>query len=155
MYRGPDRTGLTVRDLRRELQSEWPTLACPSGSGLSFWEHEWEKHGTCSESVLGQHAYFRTALDLKNQLNLLRILKDAGIEPDDGFYSSSRISNAISEATGHIPGIECNVDKEGNRQLYQIYMCVDTSGTSIRTPVIASPIPSSSIIFSSVNSYMK
>ncbi|KAL5981182.1 hypothetical protein ACLOJK_029103 [Asimina triloba] len=108
-----------------------------SGSGLSFWEHEWEKHGTCSESVLGQRAYFRTALNLKNQVNLLQILKDAGIEPDDRFYSLSRISNAISEATGHVPGIECNVDAEGNRQLFQIYMCVDTSGTRfIECPIL-------------------
>jgi len=36
------------------------------------------KHGTCSESKLTQHDYFQTALKLKEQLNLLQMLKDAG-----------------------------------------------------------------------------
>lgn len=67
-----------IRDLIGRLQADWPTLACPSGDGLQFWEHEWEKHGTCSESVLDQHQYFQTAIDLKNKLNILGVLKDAG-----------------------------------------------------------------------------
>lgn len=60
------------------MQRNWPTLACPSGSGVQFWEHEWEKHGTCSESVLDQHAYFQTTLNLKRKVNLLQVLKNAG-----------------------------------------------------------------------------
>ncbi|KAK1265904.1 hypothetical protein QJS04_geneDACA000602 [Acorus gramineus] len=120
-----------VADLRTKMQSEWPTLACPSGTGLKFWGHEWDKHGTCSESVLDQHGYFATALDLKDQLNLLKALKTAGIEPDDGLYSLSSVKEAIRAGTGYAPGIECNVDESGNSQLYQIYMCVDSSATSL------------------------
>lgn len=58
------------------MQTEWPTLACPSGDGLKFWSHEWEKHGTCS--TLDQHTYFQITLDLKNQVNLLQALVSAG-----------------------------------------------------------------------------
>ncbi|KAK1313486.1 Ribonuclease 1 [Acorus calamus] len=94
-------------------------------------EHEWDKHATCSESVLDQHGYFATALDLKDQLNLLKVLKTAGIEPDDGLYSLSSVKEAIRAGTGYAPGIECNVDESGNSQLYQIYMCVDSSATSL------------------------
>ncbi|MQL79548.1 hypothetical protein Taro_011993 [Colocasia esculenta] len=118
-----------IKDLIGRMQAEWPTLACPSGDGLTFWEHEWEKHGTCSESVLDQHHYFQTALDLKDKLNLLGILRDAGIEPDGGYYSLSSISGAIKAATGFTPGIECNVDEARNSQLYQVYLCVDSSAS--------------------------
>lgn len=60
------------------MKKSWPTLACPSGSGEAFWEHEWEKHGTCSQSVIDQHQYFQTALGLKQKTNLLGALTKAG-----------------------------------------------------------------------------
>ncbi|XP_022889019.1 extracellular ribonuclease LE-like [Olea europaea var. sylvestris] len=80
-----------ISDLISRMQQSWPTLACPSNSGSSFWSHEWEKHGTCSESVLDQHGYFKTALDLGAQINLLQILRSSGINPDDSFYSLSKL----------------------------------------------------------------
>lgn len=55
----------------------------------------------------------------------------AEIEPDDGFYSLDSIVKAIEAATGYVPGIECNKDSAGNSQLYQVYLCVDTSGSDI------------------------
>jgi ribonuclease T2 len=69
---------LQVADLRSSMQKNWPTLACPSGNGVSFWTHEWEKHGTCSESVLDQHGYFQAALSLQKQAKLLQALASAG-----------------------------------------------------------------------------
>ncbi|KAL5722819.1 ribonuclease T2 [Ranunculus cassubicifolius] len=126
-----------ISELKSEMQIEWPTLACPSGDGLLFWAHEWNKHGTCSESVLDQKDYFATALNLKRKVNLLGALKNAGIRPDGKFYTLSRISQAIREETGFTPGIECNVDMVGNNQLYQIYICVDASGSKfIRCPLL-------------------
>lgn len=61
------------------LQKNWPSLSCPSSNGYRFWSHEWEKHGTCSESELDQHDYFQTALKLKEKYNLLQGLKKAGM----------------------------------------------------------------------------
>ncbi|XP_010937157.1 extracellular ribonuclease LE [Elaeis guineensis] len=125
-----------IRDLIPTMQAKWPTLACPSGDGSAFWKHEWEKHGTCSESILNQHSYFNTTLNLKKQVDLLGILRGAGIEPDGGFYSVDSITGAIRDATGFTPGIECNVDESSNSQLYQIYICVDTNaGDLIECPV--------------------
>lgn len=69
---------MQINDLMGRMRSSWPTLACPSGDGSRFWSHEWEKHGTCSASVLDQHSYFQTALDLKKRVNLLKLLQDAG-----------------------------------------------------------------------------
>ncbi|ESR51938.1 hypothetical protein CICLE_v10032651mg [Citrus x clementina] len=123
-----------ISDLRSSMQKNWPTLACPSGNGITFWSHEWEKHGTCSESVLNQHQYFQTALNLKNQIHLLQALRTA--VPDGSSYSLESIKDAIKEASGFSPWIECNVDESGNSQLYQIYLCVDTSASNfINCPV--------------------
>ncbi|CAK9183742.1 unnamed protein product [Ilex paraguariensis] len=114
-----------ISDLRSRMQKEWPTMACPSSDGLQFWAHEWNKHGTCSESVLDQHKYFAAALNLKNQVNLLQGL------------SMESIKDAIKGATGYSPWIACNVDPSGDTQLYQIYQCVDTSGSNlIECPVL-------------------
>lgn len=59
-----------------------------------------------------------------------------GIKPDDKFYDLEKIKNAITDAIGFTPGIECNKDPERNDQLHQIYICVDTSGTEfIECPI--------------------
>ncbi|KAJ7953815.1 Ribonuclease [Quillaja saponaria] len=137
-----------ISDLRSSMQRNWPTLACPSGSGIQFWTHEWEKHGTCSESVLDQHGYFETALNLKNKANILQALTRAGIQPDGKSYSLSSIKDSIKVAIGYTPWIECNVDGSGNSQLYQVYLCVDTSGSGlIECPVFPRGKCGSSIEF--------
>ncbi|KAI5437434.1 Ribonuclease pancreatic beta-type, partial [Lathyrus oleraceus] len=125
-----------ISDLTSSLQKNWPTLACPSGDGIQFWTHEWEKHGTCSESSLKQHDYFETTLNLKQKSNLLEALTSAGIQADGNSYSLSSIKEAIQKGVGFTPFIQCNVDSSGNSQLYQVYLCVDTSGTNfIECPV--------------------
>ncbi|XP_058772460.1 ribonuclease 3-like [Vicia villosa] len=118
-----------ISDLVKNLEKDWPSLSCPSINGLRLWSHEWMQHGTCSESKLIQHNYFETALKLKKKLNLLQILKNAGIEPDDKFYNQYSFLDAIQQATGFLPGIECNRDSSHNSQLLKVYMCVDTSGS--------------------------
>lgn len=112
------------------MQEDWPSLACPSSDNTHFWSHEWNKHGTCSEAILNQHDYFSSALLLKSQYNLLQMLESAGIQPNGQFYSLRSIQRAIEEAIGYTPGVECNVDSSGNSQLYQIYLCVDSSAGS-------------------------
>ncbi|CAN6901875.1 hypothetical protein HID58_083459 [Brassica napus] len=126
-----------ISDLVSTLQTKWPTLSCPSNEGFKFWEHEWEKHGTCSESVMDQHKYFENTLALRDRVNLLQILTGAGIEPNDEFYKLKDIKKAIKEATGFTPVINCNKDPEKNSQLHEIFFCVDTSGTEfIECPII-------------------
>lgn len=160
------------------LQENWPSLACPSSSGTTFWSHEWDKHGTCSESILDQHSYFKSALDLKDSLSLLQIPQSSGtfinkiatsnittifdlitkvrqkhttgIQPDGGSYSLSSIKDAIRSGVGSTPWIQCNVDEPGNSQLYQIYICVNSSGlNTIECPVMPNRKCSSSVEFPS------
>ncbi|KAG6654290.1 hypothetical protein CIPAW_05G134800 [Carya illinoinensis] len=124
-----------ISDLISRMQTSWPSLACPSSDGTGFWSHEWEKHGTCSESVLDQYGYFEAALNLKKKVDLLQILGSEGIQPDGRSYSLSSISEAIRGANG---------------QLYQIYVCVDTSGSNfIKCPVLPSGGCASNVEFPS------
>nr|GMD85568.1 extracellular ribonuclease LE-like [Ipomoea batatas]GME12131.1 extracellular ribonuclease LE-like [Ipomoea batatas] len=142
-----------ISDLVSRMQQEWPTLACPSGNGSKFWSHEWNKHGTCSESVLDQHSYFETTLNLKDQIDLLQILETAGIQADGNSYNLSSIQTTIENAVGYAPWIECNSDASGNIQLYQVYFCVDASGTNlIKCPVFPTGTCASSIKFPSFES---
>ncbi|GMJ05665.1 ribonuclease 3 [Hibiscus trionum] len=137
-----------ISDLIPTMQKEWPTLACPSGDGFKFWDHEWTKHGTCSESELNERQYFEAAIALKGKANLLQALTDAGIKPNDELYKMKEIRDAIKVAIGYTPGIECNVDEFGTSQLYQVYLCVDTSGSDfIECPVLPRARCGSSIQF--------
>ena len=57
--------------LENDMEQKWPNVKSPttsssyqswSMSDTSFWEHEWDKHGTCSN--MDQHTYFYAALQL-------------------------------------------------------------------------------------------
>lgn len=73
-----------------------------------------------------------------------------GIHPNGEVYDLGSIKDAIKEGTGYTPWIECNRDESGNSQLYQVYMCVDTSGSNlIECPVFPHGKCSSSIEFPS------
>ncbi|XP_076935694.1 ribonuclease 1-like [Bidens hawaiensis] len=137
-----------IIDLVSQMESHWPTLSCPSNDGQKFWGYEWNKHGTCSKSVLDQHDFFSTTLKLKTQINLLGALQDAGIHPNGSEYTMTSIRDAIKGARGYTPWIECNRDVSGNSQLYQIYLCVDSSGSRfIECPVTLAKKCSPSIKF--------
>eukprot|EP00253_Pinus_taeda_P003046 PITA_03046 len=124
-----------ISDLRKKMDQYWGSLDCPSSNSLKFWEEEWEQYGTCSEHELNQHDYFAAALRLKESVDLLGALEKAGIRPDGGSYTVSRIQNAIP-VPGPV-GIECNTDESGNYQLYQIYLCVDPYASNfISCPVL-------------------
>lgn len=55
----------------------------------------------------------------------------AGINPDGSQYQVEDMRKAMSNVLGHLPGVECNKDQSGSRQLYQVYICVSSDGTSI------------------------
>lgn len=73
-----------------------------------------------------------------------------GIEADGGMYRLSSIKGAIKGAVGYSPFIECNVDSSGDTQLYQVYLCVDTSASNfIDCPVFPTSKCASQILFPS------
>ncbi|KAB2632050.1 ribonuclease 1-like [Pyrus ussuriensis x Pyrus communis] len=121
-----------ISNLTKSLENEWPSLSCPISGSSKLWEQEWTKYGTCSKPLFGgQYHYFHAALNLRNKVNILKMLSSAGIHPNGSFYSLRKIVDAIQSRVTYMPAIMCNEDKSGNKQLYQILLCGDTTGTKI------------------------
>lgn len=120
-----------LKPMEDRLQREWPSFTCPL-IGRKFWVHEWNKHGTCSKSVLGEIDYFQAALNLKKKINLLQALENAGIRPNDQSYPLESIKEAIVKGTGGFkPWVDCNHNAQGESQIWQVSMCVDKTGTKL------------------------
>lgn len=89
-------------------------------------------------------------LYLCEELTWIHVWMYLGIEANGESYSLTSIKEAIKEATGFTPFIECNNDSSGNSQLYQVYLCVDTSASNfIECPVFPSGKCDSQIEFPS------
>lgn len=106
----------------------------------NFWKHEWCKHGTCAvtlESVDSELKYFKKGLQLQNQFDLLRILKDAGINPsDETTYEYTEFLNALEKGLGGFqPKISCAYDKSTKTQyIAQVEFCTDKTFNVIECP---------------------
>ncbi|KAL2643279.1 hypothetical protein R1flu_010866 [Riccia fluitans] len=124
-----------IEDLVPQMKKNWGTLSCKNDNSW-FWEHEWEKHGTCSGG-LSQHQYFEKTLALLKSVDLLGALTSAGITPSNGAtYDVSAVQKALGNAIGFTPGVECNTANNKDNQLYQVYICVDKDAkTFIECPV--------------------
>ncbi|CAL9188652.1 unnamed protein product, partial [Musa hybrid cultivar] len=76
--------------------------------GHSFWQHEWDKHGTCSLSRFDQVSYFTAALNLKKKVDILSCLKAEGIFPNNRMYEKNRIFGILRRDIWYKPIIQCN-----------------------------------------------
>lgn len=118
-----------IEDLRNEMDAYWPNLLHPTSE--EFWKYEWYKHGTCAttvESLNSQHKYFSKALELYHKFDLTGVLAKASIVPGEDTYQAEDIENAIMEAYGGKPKIQCiHPTQKGDQvqQLGQIEICVD------------------------------
>ena len=121
---------MQLKPMQDRLRKEWPSFTCPQ-IGRKFWVHEWNKHGTCSKSVLGEVAYFQAALSLKNRVNILQALTRAGIHPNNRLYPLKSVKKAIARATGFHPWVVCNRNSQGVSQIWQVSVCVNKSGTKL------------------------
>jgi len=116
--------------LIKQLESDWPNLI---GINFNFWKVEWMKHGGCTEATLPIPEYFKRALHLYEQNNLLNILEQEQIVPDDKkLYNVSSVVAAVQNHTSHVPALFCYHDKKLNATaLYQISICLTKNATSI------------------------
>ncbi|KAH9603533.1 hypothetical protein KSS87_003826 [Heliosperma pusillum] len=120
-----------IKPMQDRLRKEWPSVTCPD-IGRKFWVHEWNKHGSCSKSVLAEIPYFQAALNIKYKVNLLQALAKAGIRPNNQLYPLKAFKKAIAQATGFHPWIDCNHNSQGQSQIWQVSMCVDRTGTRLK-----------------------
>lgn len=100
---------------------------------MNSWKSAWNSYGVCSG--LKQLDYFKAALNLRKQANLLSALAEQGIKPDYKLYSTEKIKFAVKQQVGVTPGVQCRDGPFGKKQLYEIYLCVDTdAATFIECP---------------------
>jgi len=94
-----------------------------NGNDESFWEHEWNKHGTCISTLepkcfKGSRnptpdvvAYFSKTVQLFQTLPTYPFLAASGIVPDaKKTYTLAQINDAVKLFTGHIPTAGCSKD---------------------------------------------
>lgn len=108
-------------DLVPTMESEWPSLSNAADS--SFWEHEWDKHGTCALAFTpfglnSQREYFETVLKLHEDNNLYDNFEANGIRPG-GSYSVSDIQSTLVKTLGGDAFLHC----QGNNVLVEVYIC--------------------------------
>lgn len=121
-----------------------PKLTLTLGNDESFWEHEWEKHGTCistlnpkcytnyspQEEVVD---YFQKAVDLFKTLPSYDWLAQAGIVPSTtATYTSAAILAALTKPRGVAPSIQCK-----NGALDEIWYFYDVIGSVVTGTFVA------------------
>ncbi|XP_044291409.1 ribonuclease T2-like isoform X4 [Varanus komodoensis] len=101
--------------LESELSLQWPTFI--NTSSFSFWEKEWQKHGTCAGCIETLHTpqnYFQAALFLHSKYNIDRAFQTAAVVPScsrnyqvrllsaqiAGFLSSPRDWGEVQDEAG-------------------------------------------------------
>lgn len=94
----------------------------------SFWQHEWEKHGTCALSlsqVTDEKDYFTTTLNLRKEYDFGAILSKASIIPGDSkSYGLTAIEEAIKKALNVEPIISC-YSKDNKQYIAEMQVCLD------------------------------
>ncbi|KAB1202168.1 Extracellular ribonuclease LE [Morella rubra] len=108
--------------LTNTMNQIWPSLN-PRKPNEKFWGDEWEKHGTCTNSVYKytQNDYFQLTCD-----------SHLGIVPGTS-HSIYDYKNAIIESElNHIPTFQCNSDWQGTVQLLEIRFCIEQTGRHLQ-----------------------
>lgn len=96
----------------------WPTFR---GKGRTvnkgFWKHEWDEHG--SGQPYKEVDYFKSAIRLRKNVNLLETLERNGLSPNGGSYPITEYVDAINFTYG-FPIIACY-----QGALKEVTLCAD------------------------------
>nr|GLL37009.1 ribonuclease 3-like isoform X2 [Ipomoea trifida] len=124
-----------IADLVPNLGRYWPSLTCPRRDSKKLWKEEWVRYGSCAESVVDQHDYFAAALRAQKQINLLKLLGDAGIIPNGKYYPGEAINEAVRKAGLGDVAVTCREDENGlNTILDQVFLCATREGNKYTCP---------------------
>lgn len=106
--------------IRSQLDCAWPS---DTGDAATFWQHEWEKHGTCAQtdaSVPTQLSFFQAGIRLSSRYALHDILSGAGIKPTSSKkYTVGELRAAVQKGAGVNSIWQCQKGK-----IDQVIICV-------------------------------
>uniref|UniRef100_A0A0A9Z961 Ribonuclease Oy n=1 Tax=Lygus hesperus TaxID=30085 RepID=A0A0A9Z961_LYGHE len=131
-----------IYGIKDELEAAWSPVQKHKQFN-SFWKHEWEKHGTCANTIPlypNEFEYFNQGLIWSRQYNITNVLNSAGITPGR-IYNVSAVWAAVKQAYGKNPHIACFTDSITKASyLLEIRICfsktfeiVDCDGIKYRT----------------------
>jgi len=125
-----------IQSIKPELMEYWPNVFRDTPF-YSFWEHEWEKHGTCAaqlEALNSEFAYFKKGLDMVMKYNVSKVLEERGIVPSSECkYSIEEINEALIDGLDTEPIINC-IYTEDHHLLSQVKVCTTPSFRLISCP---------------------
>lgn len=105
--------------LKNQLKENW--IDIQNGSDpYSFWEHEWNKHGTCAVAIKAlnnEYDYFQEGLKLLNIYNMMDVLAKANIVPGQKYMVENMLIG-IEKVLNKRGQIMCAKDKV-NLKLFQ------------------------------------
>jgi len=117
-----------VKDLKPKLEHQWPSFE-PDHGDSGFWQHEWEKHGTCCTDLPylnSEHKYFSVTLSLNDKYDIFSVLEQNGIVPSDAkTYQVKDIENALFESYQVHPTVYCIPVKGSKQMLSYVELCLD------------------------------
>ena len=94
-----------LEPIKTQMETYWPNLEEGRGED-SLWQHEWQKHGTCTKTK--QIDYFNSTLSLFKMFQIYEWLKESNILPsNEKTYEVSDIKKVLSNKLGHSVLITC------------------------------------------------
>ena len=114
------------------------------GPSEHFWEHEWDKHGTCTQLPAGKQAgahptqleYFSTVLGLRLEMDMGALFASCGITPTfKPAYTVAQMVECLDETLGVSDAlISCSHAADGVLQLNEVWLSMDLDLELIDTP---------------------
>ncbi|TYH00485.1 hypothetical protein ES288_A10G280800v1 [Gossypium darwinii] len=136
---------LLIRDvaLWNNLHALWPNLKL-RGSNIKFWFDEWRKHGTCSDFAQYPLLYFKSAIQLRTNLNSAMGLTSGST------YTVQQVADIVFQHIGASPQISCNTNINNNDlRLGEMFICYGRPGPS---HLFGTPQNCSNLFFGHCNS---
>ncbi|GIY29309.1 ribonuclease Oy [Caerostris darwini] len=132
-----------IKPLLLSLEEYWPNIYADS-SEITFWKHEWTKHGTCATSLKNfnsERKYFWQSLVLQNKYNIHDFLGRAGIFPNpDKPLLLTYIENAIYKQVNQTIKLFCkNHEQYSQPVLTSMYVCLNKKLQTIDCDKIDEP----------------
>lgn len=117
-----------IAPILSELVEHWPNLHTDD-TFYGFWTHEWDKHGTCAQSLpalQGELNFFNMGITLNKKFNILEMLSP--LVPSLEGYDLVTLQSRFKSVLGAEPAYSCFYEKKyGVQYLKQIDICLDKS----------------------------
>lgn len=132
-----------ITPLEKQLNIYWLNIE-KNTPLLSFWKHEWMKHGTCAASLPqfdNEAKYFQHGLDWIDKYDMKYVLAKGGVVPNKSQgYKAEDIFYAVKSVLKKNPTVECVFDKKTSSLfINEIRICFDKNLTLIDCDGIRDP----------------